>query len=75
MSDFCGHFDIWNYLEKIFFSNFFKIHRRDPYDFGHNCKGPPYEFWKNEKKKNFSRLFQISKWPEKSLIKTISKSF
>ena len=50
MSDFCGHFDIWNYLEKIFFSNFFKIHRGDPYDFGHNRKGPPYEFWKNEKK-------------------------
>ena len=50
MSDFCGHFDIWNYLEKNFFSNFFKIHRGDPYDFGHNRKGPPYEFWKNEKK-------------------------
>ena len=50
MSDFCGHFDIWNYLEKNFFSNFFKIHRGDPYDFGHNRKGPPYEFWKNAKK-------------------------
>ena len=62
MSDFCGHFDIWNYLEKNFFSNFFKIHRGDPYDFGHNCKGPPYEFSKNEKK-NFPRLFHISKWP------------
>ena len=53
MSDFCGHFDIWNYLEKNFFSNFFKIHRGDPYDFGHNRKGPPYEFSKNEKKKFF----------------------
>ena len=50
MSDFCGHFDIWNYLEKNFFSNFFKIHRGDPYNFGHNRKGPPYEFSKNEKK-------------------------
>ena len=50
MSDFCGHFDIWNYLEKKIFSNFFKIHRGDPYDFGHNRKGPPYEFWKNAKK-------------------------
>ena len=49
VSDFCGHFDIWNNLEKIFF----KIHRGDPYDFGHNCKGPPYEFSKNEKKKFF----------------------
>ena len=74
MSDFCGHFDIWNYLEKNFFSNFFKIHRGDPYDFGHNRKGPPYEFSKNEKK-NFSRLFLISKWPQKSLIKNILKSF
>ena len=74
MSDFCGHFDIWNYLKKIFFSNFFKIHRGDPYDFGHNRKGPPYEFSKNEKKK-FSILFLISKWPQKSLIKNILKSF
>ena len=65
MSDFSSHFDIWNNLEKNFFSdfsNFFKIHRGDPYDFGHNCKGPPYEFSKNEKKK-FPRLFHISKWP------------
>ena len=44
------HFDIWNKIEKIFFLHFSKIHRGDPYDFGHNCKGPPYEFWKNEKK-------------------------
>ena len=51
VSDFYGHFDIWNNLEKKIFSNFFKIHRGDPYDFGHNCKGPPYEFSKNEKKK------------------------
>ena len=51
MSDFSGHFDIWNNLEKNFFFHFSKIHRGDPYDFGHNRKGPPYEFWKNEKKK------------------------
>ena len=76
MSDFCGHFDIWNYLEKNFFSNFFKIHRGDPYDFGHNCKGPPYEFWKNEKKMQnffFSILFQISKCIKISIVKIFSK--
>ena len=53
MSDFSGHFDIWNNLEKNFFFHFSKIHRGDPYDFGHNRKGPPYEFWKNEKKNFF----------------------
>ena len=47
------HFDIWNKIEKIFFLHFSKIHRGDPYDFGHNCKGPPYEFSKNEKKNFF----------------------
>ena len=51
--DFHGHFDIWNILEKNFFSNFFKIHRGDHDDFGHNRKGPPYEFSKNEKKNFF----------------------
>ena len=65
MSDFSGHFDIWNNLEKNFFFHFSKIHRGDPYDYDQNRKSPPYESWKNEKKKNFSRLFQISKWPEK----------
>ena len=44
MSDFSSHFDIWNNLEKIFFSDFFKIHRGDPYDYDQNRKGPPYEF-------------------------------
>ena len=66
MSDFCGHFDIWNYLEKKNFSNFFKIHRGDPYDFGHNRKGPPYEFSKNEKKifsQFYSRYQNVSKYP------------
>ena len=51
--DFVGHFDNWNNLEKKIFSNFFKIHRGDPDDFGHNRKGPPYEFSKNEKKNFF----------------------
>ena len=44
MSDFLSHFDIWNNLEKNFFSDFFKIHRGDPYDYDQNRKGPPYEF-------------------------------
>ena len=47
------HFDIWNKIEKNFFLHFSKIHRGDPYDFGHNCKGPPYEFWKKLKKNFF----------------------
>ena len=73
MSDFCGHFDIWNYLEKIFFSNFFKIHRGDPYDFGHNRKGPPYEFWKNEKK--MQKIFFFNLIPDiKMYAQTINKN-
>ena len=45
LEDYCGnfysHFDIWNNLEKIFFVDFFKIHRGDPYDYDQNRKGPP----------------------------------
>ena len=48
-----GFFGPFWYLEqsrKNFFFHFFKIHRGDPYNYDQNCKGPPYEFWKNEKK-------------------------
>ena len=44
MSDFSSHFDTWNNLEKKIFSDFFKFHRGDPYDYDQNRKGPPYEF-------------------------------
>ena len=43
-----------------------KIHRGDPYDYDQNRKGPPYEFWKNAKKK-FSQFYyryqNVSKYP------------
>ena len=50
MSDFSGHFDIWNNLEKKFFFHFSKIHRGDPYDYDQNRKGPPMNFGKMKKK-------------------------
>ena len=53
---FCGIKSDFSYSEKKILAHF-----------GDNHKGPPYEFWKNEKKKIFSRLFQISKWPKKSI--------
>ena len=59
VSDFCGHFDIWNNLEKNFFFSFFQNSQGDPYDYDQNCKGPPYEFWKNEKKNFFQIIPDI----------------
>ena len=73
MSDFSGHSDIWNNLEKNFFFHFSKIHRGDPYNFGHNRKGPPYEFWKNEKK--MQKFFFFNLIPDiKMYAQTINKS-
>ena len=71
--DFFGHFDIWNNLEKKNFSNFFIIHREDPDNFSHNRKGPPYEFWKNEKK--MQKIFFFNLIPDiKMYAQTMNKN-
>ena len=64
------HFDIWNKIEKIFFLHFSKIHRGDPYNFGHNRKGPPpMNFGKM--KKNEKKIFFLNFIPDIKMYQNI----
>ena len=72
------HFDIWNNLGKKFFFKNFKNRRGDHMNFCTFCikivMVPP-TILKIFEKKFFHRLFQISKWAEKLLIKNTFKNF
>ena len=62
ISDFVAHFDIWNTLKKkIIFKKIFFF------------RSIRVGFLAKMEKKIFSRLFQISKCDEKSLIKNTTK--